>query len=279
MSGVGGGQQIGPWRMSLSDFEVVRIGRDIAEALAEADATQPVMVGGNRVEVRQLAKDIPSLGVVLYTALAGEAPASAKPFARRRPDLPNELGNVIDRCLRAQFVTARDVALALEHVLPRLSRLAIIETRPEPAEKDEAPPPKRVLIADDDPAMRRLFETLSRRAGVDCDVAANGPEAISSLKLRAYDLMFLDIMMPRIDGWGVLDYLRSRATLHRPSIFIITAFIDQMLSAADREIVHGILYKPFDTDEVATLMRDAARGGRITTALHNTRHRLFEEAS
>ena len=63
-----------------------------------------------------------------------------------------------------------------------------------------------MLIADDDAAIRRLFETLARREGFECDLAANGREAIAALKEREYELLFLDIMMPRVDGWGVLDF-------------------------------------------------------------------------
>lgn len=135
---------------------------------------------------------------------------------------------------------------------------------------------KRILIADDDPAIRRLFETLARREGIECDLAANGPEAVAALKQREYALVFLDIMMPRIDGWGVLDYLRTRALARVPSLFIITAYLDQTVSTADSEIVAGILYKPVDADDIAALMRECTRGGRnAEAALQRTRHRLI----
>jgi CheY-like chemotaxis protein len=137
---------------------------------------------------------------------------------------------------------------------------------------------KRMLIADDDAAIRRLFETLAKREGIDCDVAANGAEAIAALKEREYTLMFLDIMMPRIDGWGVLDYVRMRSKARIPSLFIITAFLNQTVSAADSEIVSGIIYKPVDASDIAALMRECVRGGSPTGVLQRTRHRLIAAA-
>ena len=140
----------------------------------------------------------------------------------------------------------------------------------------------RMLIADDDAAIRRLFETLARRQGIECDTAVNGSEAIAALKQHEYALMFLDIMMPRIDGWGVLDYLRTRATNRVPTLFIVTAFLDQTVAPADREVVSGILYKPIDADEIAALMRECARGntsaGMMGRTLLNTRHRPIAAA-
>jgi len=138
-------------------------------------------------------------------------------------------------------------------------------------------PVGRMLIVDDDPAIRRLFEMLATRQGIGCDTAANGPEAIAALKQNEYALMFLDLMMPRIDGWGVLDFLRTRAA-RVPMLFIVTAFLDQTVSAADREIVAGIIYKPVDADEIAGLMRECVRGNTPVGMLTKTRYRLIAAA-
>jgi CheY-like chemotaxis protein len=344
----------------LSAYDIVRIARDIASALAEAHSQgiihrdikpDNVMVAGQRVKVldfgiaKQMGEaargqfqteagmvigtieymspeqalgkaidarsDIFSLGVVLYQALGGILPFQGstatelllgicrdapKPFGRVRPDLPNELAAVIARCLEKdrerRFSSASELAAALEHVLPRLTRAALPGTPTmvlsaaddqmlQAAEPKVVASPyagKRMLIADDDAAIRRLFETLAKRERIDCDVAANGPEAIAALKEREYTLMFLDIMMPRIDGWGVLDYVRTRSKARIPSLFIITAFLDQTVSAADSEIVSGIIYKPVDADDIAALMRECVHGGSPTGVLQRTRHRLIAAA-
>jgi serine/threonine protein kinase len=340
----------------LSDYDIVRITRDIAGALAEAHAQgiihrdikpDNVMVAGSRVKVldfgiaKQIGQpvrgqfqteagmvigtieymspeqalgkpidarsDLFSLGVVLYQALAGTLPFEAftatelllaicrdapRSFESARPDLPKELAAVISRCLEKdrerRFGSALELADALEHLLPRMTRVArpgmptMVLSPIEASEPKVVASPyagKRMLIADDDPAIRRLFETLAKRERIECDTASNGPETIAALKEREYALMFLDIMMPRIDGWGVLDYVRVRSKARIPSLFIITAFLDQTVSAADSEIVSGIIYKPVDADDIAALMRQCVRGGSPTGVLQRTRHRLIAAAT
>jgi CheY-like chemotaxis protein len=227
--------------------------------------------------------DIYSLGVVLYQALSGELPFSDR-LPKVRPDLPNEVIAVISRCLEKdpdrRYRSASELVAALEHVLPRLSRTALpatptIAVRAEPKIVLSPFAGHRALIVDDDPAILRLFEAIAKRERIDCDLASNGSEAIAALKTREYSLLFLDIMMPRIDGWGVLDYLRMRSKARVPSIFIVTAFLDQSVSAADSEIVTGIIYKPIDTDDIARLMRECMRGGNTTGVMQRTRHRLI----
>lgn len=253
-----------------------------------------------------LAGMLPFHGTTATELLLGICRDEPRPLTTLRPDLPPELAAVIARCLEKdrdrRFASAAELAAALTRLLPRLTRSAGSHPRPADAAVSGAPTRvlasagqpqiqisepkvvaspyagKRMLIADDDAAIRRLFETLAKRQGIDCDVAANGPEAIAALKEREYALLFLDIMMPRIDGWGVLDYLRTRSKSRVPSLFIITAFLDQTVSTADSEIVSGIIYKPVDADDIAALMRECVRGGSPTGVLQRTRHRLVASA-
>ena len=160
-----------------------------------------------------------------------------------------------------------------EHEAPKTAAAPMLAVSSDaPAGTHEG---KRLLVVDDDAAMLRLFQLLARREGLECDVAANGSEAVSALKTGSYSLMFLDIMMPRIDGWGVLDYLRTHATARVPSLFIITSYVDLTVSAADRELVSGIIYKPIDATDMSALMRRSVRGESAIGALQNTRHRLM----
>lgn len=55
----------------------------------------------------------------------------------------------------------------------------------------------------------------------------------------------------------------------------MTAFNDQNMSAADSEIVTGILYKPVEANEIESLMRECVRGGDVRSTLQKTRHRMF----
>ncbi len=117
-----------------------------------------------------------------------------------------------------------------------------------------SPPRYRALIADDDPTTRYLLADVLRRHQIAFDEAANGADAVKFLKSNEYGLVFLDLMMPRVDGWGVIDFLRSRRNARSPRLFVVTGVQNQKLSVADQDIVSGLLYKPLDLAEIEKLV-------------------------
>jgi CheY-like chemotaxis protein len=68
---------------------------------------------------------------------------------------------------------------------------------------------KRLIVIDDDMYIRELYEEVLKGEGFDVDTAVNGQDALDKLKQGGYDLILLDIMMPKIDGLGVMDALKA----------------------------------------------------------------------
>lgn len=68
---------------------------------------------------------------------------------------------------------------------------------------------KRILIVDDDMYIRELYEEVLKDAGFDVDTAADGREGLSKMSAGGYDLILLDVMMPEIDGIGVLTEIQK----------------------------------------------------------------------
>src|SRR5687768_11063009 len=91
----------------------------------------------------------------------------------------------------------------------------------------------RVLIADDDFSIRQLVTTIVRREGLEIDTAADGIEAIEKLRTNEYAVILLDLMMPRTDGFGVVEYLRTHPPSQKPVVLIITAYADQKFKQID----------------------------------------------
>jgi len=69
---------------------------------------------------------------------------------------------------------------------------------------------KKILIAEDDKPMARALELKLSKADFDVTVASNGEEALQAVKENKFDIILLDLMMPKIDGFGVLKELKSR---------------------------------------------------------------------
>lgn len=115
---------------------------------------------------------------------------------------------------------------------------------------------KRVLIVDDDPALRTLLRIVAKRAGFRADVASNGVEALEKLRNQTYDIALVDLMMPRMSGYDFLEHLGSME--ERPAVIIVTAMDDPQVSNLDGRVVSSILHKPFDVEIVASLLREFA---------------------
>jgi two-component system LytT family response regulator len=107
-----------------------------------------------------------------------------------------------------------------------------------------ASPKIRALIVDDEPlARRRIRKLLSRDADVEImDDCANGYDARAAIAEQAPDLIFLDIQMPEIDGFGVLEGIDPRSA---PFIIFVTAYDQYALRAFEVSAVDYLL-KPFD---------------------------------
>lgn len=136
----------------------------------------------------------------------------------------------------------------------------------EPQSQSEA----RVLVADDDPSIRQLVCTIVQREGFAVDCAADGAEAIALLKKKSYAVILLDLMMPIVDGFGVIDYLKNHAEGSKPIVLVITAYADQRFKQVDPTIVAGVLRKPFEVGELGTLVRLCVNGFE-----GETKHRLY----
>jgi serine/threonine protein kinase len=114
------------------------------------------------------------------------------------------------------------------------------------------------LVADDDPATRYILCNILQRFQFTYDEADNGADAVKLLKSNKYSLIFVDLLMPRVDGWGVIDYVRSHRGAVMPRVFVVTGVQNQKLSTADQDVVSGLLYKPIDINKVELLVQKSA---------------------
>jgi two-component system response regulator CpxR len=105
---------------------------------------------------------------------------------------------------------------------------------------------KRILIADDDDAIRMLLFTILRRRGFAVDMAHNGVEALQRLRRCRYSVLLLDLMMPVKSGWDVLDELKKLPLDGRPVVLVMTAGVDT--GDLDPGLIAGSISKPFDVE-------------------------------
>lgn len=110
-----------------------------------------------------------------------------------------------------------------------------------------APEQRRALIAEDDGAIRRLVTKLLTRQGIAVDAVADGRSAIEHVRDNSYSVIVLDLMLPEVNGFEVLDYIR--ATGIRAPVAVVSAVSNQALTRLDLDLVKLVISKPFDVDE------------------------------
>lgn len=131
---------------------------------------------------------------------------------------------------------------------------------PEPSASANARPPgpPRVLVVDDDPAIRLLCSTILQPAGYHVLEAANGQEGLELAIDQAPDVVLLDISMPVLDGFGLAAALRAdERTRELPFIFL-TGEVDPLVKAKALETgAQGFIAKPFDPGAVSSFIERA----------------------
>jgi CheY-like chemotaxis protein len=116
--------------------------------------------------------------------------------------------------------------------------------------------PARILVVDDDEAIRLLVTRLFRREGHDVSSAGDGEEAIEMLDTRHYDLVILDVMMPRKDGIAVAERIAASPE-PRPKVIIMTAAVPSIVDRLPKTGVWTVISKPFNLEQILQEARAA----------------------
>ena len=117
------------------------------------------------------------------------------------------------------------------------------------------PPGARVLVVDDEPQVVWVLQFSLESEGFETFAAHDGREALAQIKRHHPSVMILDVMMPRMNGWQVLEELLKLPREERPRVVMLTA----LASVGDRSKaaalgVDAYVPKPFDVEELITVL-------------------------
>lgn len=83
--------------------------------------------------------------------------------------------------------------------------------------------PQKILIVDDDQYIREIYEEVLKNAGYETETASDGKEGYEKIEAGGYDLVLLDVMLPYLDGIGILDELAAnKPTKKNGPIMLLT---------------------------------------------------------
>lgn len=109
-----------------------------------------------------------------------------------------------------------------------------------------------VLIVEDDPDILSSLAEALREESFEVETAANGYQALNRLEASMPDVIFLDLMMPLMDGWKFLETARRRFAGMRTPVVLLSA-VHNLDEQSRRLGVAACLAKPFDLQEVSRL--------------------------
>lgn len=117
----------------------------------------------------------------------------------------------------------------------------------------------RILVAEDDAELNRLVATWLRRANLEVDTAFDGEEAIEAIKSTRYAVILLDIMMPRVNGVAVIDYITEHQPKLLSRVIVTTAGGEEITDKISGRAIYRLITKPFDLRHLLDSARECAQ--------------------
>lgn len=118
----------------------------------------------------------------------------------------------------------------------------------------------RVLVLDDEPAITRLISRILRMSGYDVSVAIDGFQGGAKLLQDRPALITLDLSMPGLDGFQVLDFIRSTEEIKNTRVIVVSALGNEDLKRAIDAGADAVLQKPFQNQELTELVDRLLKG-------------------
>jgi CheY-like chemotaxis protein len=125
------------------------------------------------------------------------------------------------------------------------------------AAKDRADGAMTVLVVDDDPDVRDLLSAILTKEGYNILFARDGLEALDIMRRTPPDVVTLDVMMPKMDGWSLLGIMKSDAALHHIPVIMLTIVDDRNLGYSLG--ASEFLTKPIDRTRLIAVLEQFSR--------------------
>jgi CheY-like chemotaxis protein len=120
---------------------------------------------------------------------------------------------------------------------------------------------RKILVIDDDLAIRVLLQAVLKRMKFDVELAEDGAAGLEKLKSNGkYDLILLDLMMPRINGYEFIDKVAVDYPQHRPHIIVFTAAGKRGVEKIPADAVCNTILKPFDLEKFIEMISECLKG-------------------
>ena len=123
-----------------------------------------------------------------------------------------------------------------------------------------------VLVVDDDVPIRTLITTLLKRSHADVDCVGDGDDALTRLGDHDYSVIVLDLMLPTVDGYAVIDRLALTNPTLLSRVIVLTAAAQAKLAPLAKRSVCRVMRKPFDIVDFTNAVLECASQRKLRDA-------------
>lgn len=119
---------------------------------------------------------------------------------------------------------------------------------------------KKILIIDDEPELSRAVAVRLKASGFEVEISCDGPNGINKTKEIKPDLILLDIIMPKMDGYEVCKKLMADSELKDIPIVVFSASQERELETKCRELgITNFIVKPFETNDLLDMVNEVLK--------------------
>lgn len=178
-----------------------------------------------------------------------------------------EQPKTLDRLFLLTGMSEQTIRRTAPAILPRLFRkpsaltevaAAVIQACGLRAHRGGHSGPSSVLLVEDDSATAQATAHVLQELGYSVQWTRNGQEALEALGAREFDAIVLDLVMPHVDGFAVLEHLHAHDLTLLRRVIVITGMPEKYIEALDSRALRGVVRKPLDVARLKHLLLDRA---------------------
>jgi CheY-like chemotaxis protein len=171
-----------------------------------------------------------------------------------------EKPEILDRLFLLTGMSEQTIARTAPIVLPRLFRKPkdvpkVVAAIVALIDHKQLPGDRTVLLVEDDPDTARLTSELVQDLGYQVTLAATGREALQHLAIGEYAAIVLDLVLPDLDGFEILEHLRQKNSPALRHVIVITGMPDRYIDRLDRDQICAVLQKPITPAELSQMLQ------------------------
>ncbi len=118
-------------------------------------------------------------------------------------------------------------------------------------------PSQSILVVDDESISRQLLQAIVLNLGYHVETASSGGDALDKLEQFKPDLVFLDIMMPDLDGFKTIEKIKSIPNMAAIPIVFVTALDDRDTKSKGRKLgATDFITKPYNQNQISTKLKE-----------------------